>query len=129
MIQQFWNHLGQFLKLIVLSATGCLSVMGRQHTMARTEQRQGCLEPVWLPTTLRCETPAEACWRAQTSAVIPAVQVNNKLKSLLLPKDTESGSVQNRQALMESTNCTTAAPGSGGCTSETGRSLAIQRLC
>ena len=106
MIQQFWNHLGMFLKLIVLSASCCLSATGRQHTMAGTEQQagQGCLELLWLPITLCCETTAKARWRAETSAVIPAAQANKDLKSLLLPKDTESRSVQKQRALMQSTN-------------------------
>lgn len=55
---------------------------------------RGCPDLVWLPSTLRCETTAEACWRAWTSAVIPAAQANNKPKSLLLPKDKETRSVQ-----------------------------------
>lgn len=86
--------------------------------MVGTERqaRQGCLELSWLLSTLRCETTAEAHWRAEASAVIPAAQANKELKSLLLPKDTESRSVQNQHALMQSTNCTSAAPGSGGCT-------------
>lgn len=59
--------------------------------MARTEQQagQGCLGLVWLLSTLHCETTAEAHWRAETSAVIPAVQASKELQSLLLPKDTE----------------------------------------
>jgi len=82
---------------MVLSASCCLSAMGRQHTMAGTEQQAGqggWLELVWLPSTLRCETTAKARWRAETSAVIPSAQANKESKTLLLPKDTESRSAQ-----------------------------------
>lgn len=46
--------------------------------MARTEQQtgQGCLGVVWLLSTLPCEITAETHWRAETSAVIPAVQAS-----------------------------------------------------
>ena len=97
---------GDVFKAHCPSASCCLSATGRQHTMAGTEQQagQGCLELLWLPSTLCCETTAKARWRAETSAVIPAAQANKELKSLLLPKDTESRSVQKQRALMQSTN-------------------------